>query len=243
MVARVVAGSHGLMLKVRCAPGPMYDATCCIENQCLEAAIAAVDFGSSIGSLGPAVGGCLPPPHSGHGRSKAGREPWVNAEAQWDHLVLLLEVVFHLHILDMVAQELAESHGLMLKVLCALGFLIPENLCPEAAIAALDFSRSLGPALEVLFHRHILDIVVRFSFTAQGLAGSHGLISKTDKMALYTLKNFKWDQREVIFRHLPLSYNYKDMCSILPRLRKRPGTLFFLRYPRLCSARCFLMMP
>ena len=45
--------------------------------------------------------------------------------AQLDHWVLLLEVLLHCHIVDMVAQELAESHELMQKVQCALGFLVP----------------------------------------------------------------------------------------------------------------------
>ncbi|KAJ8427202.1 LOW QUALITY PROTEIN: hypothetical protein Cgig2_011778 [Carnegiea gigantea] len=35
---------------------------------------------------------------------------------------------------------------------------------------------------------------------------------KTDEMTLYVLENFEWDQREVAFPHLPLLYDYKDLC-------------------------------
>ncbi|KAJ8430160.1 hypothetical protein Cgig2_028046 [Carnegiea gigantea] len=55
----------------------------------------------------------------------------------------------------------------------------------------------------------------------------------TDEMALYVLENFKWDQREISFHHLPLPYDYKDMCLNfnLLRLRRSPRTFFFLGYP------------
>jgi len=44
---------------------------------------------------------------------------------QLDHWVLLLDILFHCHILDMVAQGMAKGHGLMQKVLYALDFLMP----------------------------------------------------------------------------------------------------------------------
>ena len=45
--------------------------------------------------------------------------------SQLDQRVLLLEILFHFHILDMVVQGLAEGDGLMQKARYALGFLMP----------------------------------------------------------------------------------------------------------------------
>ena len=52
---------------------------------------------------------------------------------QLDYRALPLEVLFRYHILDMMAEGMAEGHGLIQKARCALGFLMPCVPIPLAS--------------------------------------------------------------------------------------------------------------